>query len=177
MSRTFRRHGDRIRADLEPVEVDLLRRLRDDLRASLADNDDSDPVIQRLFPSAVTGDEDADEELRGLIHDDLLTSKLGALDELVEVLDRAEPHRSRLRVELEPDEAMLMLGVLNDLRLAIGARVRIEDIDRHSLTRDDPRVGPLVIMDHLAGLQEQLLEIIDPESVRHYEEGHDFDGG
>lgn len=177
MSRTFRRHGDRIRADLDRVEVDLLRQLRDGLRESLEDQHGGDPVIERLFPSAVTGDDEADDELRRLIHDDLLRSKLTGLDELVAILDRAEPHRSRLRVELEPDEAMLMLGVLNDLRLAIGARVGVEEIERDSLQPDDPRIGPLAVMDHLAGLQEQLLEIIDPESVRHYEEGHDLDEG
>lgn len=174
MSRTFRRHGDHIRADLEQVEVDLLRQLRDGLRDSLEQAHEDDPVIERLFPSAVTGDDEADDELRRLIHDDLLRSKLTGLDELVAILERAEPHRNRLRVELAPEEAMLMLGVLNDLRLAIGARVRVEEIERGSLSPDDPRVGPLAVMDHLAALQEQLLEIIDPESVRHYEEGHDL---
>lgn len=172
MARTFRRHGDRIRADLEPFEVELLRQLRDGLRHSLEHESPDDPVIGRLFPGTVVDDPEADDELRRLIHDDLLRSKLEGLDELVTTLDRATPHRGRLRLELAPDEAMLMLGVLNDLRLAIGARIGIEQLDRDALTEDDPRTRSVAVMDHLAWMQEQLLAIVDPESVRHYEDRH-----
>ena len=175
--RTFKRHGDQIRADLEPFEVELLRQLRDGLRQNLEESNvrgevgtSPDPVIARLFPPTVTDDPDADDELRRLIRDDLLQSKLDGLDALVEILDRGKEHRGRIRVELAPDDAMLMLGVLNDLRLAIGARVGIEDIDRESLTDDDPRTRSVAIMDHLGWLQEQLLAIIDPASILHYED-------
>ncbi|MDX1620532.1 MAG: DUF2017 family protein [Nitriliruptorales bacterium] len=170
MGRTFKRQGDRIRAELEPFEVELLRQLRDGLRHNLEHAGGDDPVIARLFPPTVTGDDDADDELRRLIRDDLLQSKLDGLDALMEVLERGTEHRGRIRVQLEPDEAMLMLGVLNDLRLAIGARVGIEDIDRDTLTEDDPRTRSVAIMDHLGWLQEQLLALVDPASVRHYEE-------
>ncbi|MDX1620798.1 MAG: DUF2017 family protein [Nitriliruptorales bacterium] len=172
MSGAFRRHGDRIRAELEPFEVQLLRQLRDSVRASVEGQDPDDPAIARLFPATVSGDDEADDELRRLIRDDLVQSKLDGLDAIVDLLEDATPHRGRLRLELEPDDAMLVLGVLNDLRLALGARIRIEDIDRDELGEDDPRARTVAVMDHLGWLQEQLLEVVDPESVRHYDDGH-----
>ena len=171
MTRTFRRHGDRIRAELEPFEVELIRQLRDSVRASVAGQGADDPAVARLFPATVSGDDEADDELRRLIRDDLVQSKLSGLDAIVDLLEDAKPHRGRLRLELEPEDAMLVLGVLNDLRLALGARLGIEEVDRDSIADDDPRVRTIAIMDHLGWLQEQLLAVVDPESVRHYEDG------
>jgi hypothetical protein len=168
--RTFRRHGDRIRMQLEPIEVDLLRTTRDGVRAALAGGDTSDPIVQRLFPRALAGDDEADAELRRLLHDDLLASRLAGLDALIDLLDRGRPHRGVLRVDLEGDEPLLVLGVLNDLRLAIGARVGISDLDRDTLDEDDPVTYRLAVMDHLAGMQEQLLAILDPPSVSVHED-------
>jgi hypothetical protein len=163
--RTFRRHGDRIRMQLEPVEVELLRTTREGVRAALAGGDLTDPIVRRLFPRTLDGDDEAEAELRRLLHDDLLASRLAGLDALVELLDRGSPHRGNLRVELQDDEPLLVLGVLNDLRLAIGARVGIEDLEREQLSEDDPVLYRLAVMDHLAGMQEQLLAILDPPSV------------
>jgi hypothetical protein len=168
--RTFRRHGERIRMQLEPIEVDLLRTTRDGVRAALAGGDPTDPIVQRLFPRALGDDDEADAELRRLLHDDLLASRLTGLDALIELLDRGSTHRGNLRVDLQGDEPLLVLGVLNDLRLAIGARVGIEDLDRASLTEDDPVSYRLAVMDHLAGMQEQLLSILDPPAVSVYDD-------
>jgi hypothetical protein len=165
VTRSFRRHGDHIRMQLEPIEVELLQTTRDGVRAALAGGDVSDPIVQRLFPRALDGDEEADTELRRLLHDDLLASRLAGLDALVELLERGRPHRGTLRVDLRDDEPLLVLGVLNDLRLAIGARVGMEALDRSELTEDDPVTYRLAVMDHLAGLQEQLISILDPPSV------------
>jgi hypothetical protein len=172
VSRSFRRHGDLIRMQLEPVEVDLLRSTRDALHRALYAGDPADPIIRRLFPSAVSGDEEADAELKDLIHDGLLESRLAGLDALVELLDRGTHHRGDvLRVELADDEPLLVLGVLNDLRLAIGARVGIEELDREQLAQDEETAYRLAVMDHLAWLQEQLLAVLDPPSVQVHEEG------
>ncbi len=170
MMRTFSRHSGHIRMELEGFEAELLRRMRDGLRASLQDSDPDDPAVQRLFPAAVVGDEEADAELRRLLRDDLLTAKLAGLDALVEILDRGEQRRSRLRVQLREDEPLLVLGVLNDLRLALGARIGLDDLERESIAEDDPIAGTLAVMDHFAWWQEQLIAIIDPVAVHHGEE-------
>jgi hypothetical protein len=175
VSAAFRRAGDRVRMELEPFEVLLLRSTRDGVRDALLSGEADDPILRRLFPPAVSGDDDADAELRGLLHDDLLGSRLAGLDAIVEILDRGRDHRGRRRVDLIDDEPQLVLGVLNDLRLAIGARVGVERLDpeellrlRRSAAEDDPVVYRLAVMDHLGGLQEQLLAILDPESVSFY---------
>jgi hypothetical protein len=162
---------------LRPFEVDLLRSLRDDLAAFLTTGaTPGDAVTGRLFPPTVVGDDDADQELRGLIHDDLLRDRLDALDSLTEILDRGRERRTRLEVTLRDEEPVLVLGVLNDIRLALAARVGIEDLDRDVLDDlDESTLHTLAVVDHLAGLQEQLLGVLDPESVRHYDEGHDLE--
>jgi hypothetical protein len=165
MGRTFKRHGDTIRATFTPVEERLLRSAREQLRAALEVHHEADPVIERLFPTAVLGDPDADREVRALLSGELLGVRLAGLDALVAILDRGTSHRHGLRVELRDDEPLLVLGVLNDLRLAIGARVGIERLDRDQLDPEDPVAYRLAVIDHLAWWQEELLAIIDPAAV------------
>lgn len=164
MSR-FRRRGERIRWELEPFEVQLLHQLREGLDETLDAADGDDPIVRRFFPAAVADDRDADEELRRLIRDDLLSTKRRGLEALLAILDRATPRGERLRVELHDDEPLLVLGVLNDLRLAMGARLDIEHLDRGSVAEDGPQAATLAVMDHLAWIQESLLRILDPASV------------
>lgn len=180
MSGRVSRHGDGVRLRLEPWEVTLLRRLRDGLVAVLRDQDREDPVVARLFPRAVEDDEEADEELRALIGTELLTSRLEGLEALLDVLDRGREVDGRLQIDLIEDEPSLVLGVLNDLRLALGARLGVENLDTGSVAEDDPAAPTLAVMSHLAWLQEQLLAILDPKALSFYDEldgEPDPDGG
>lgn len=179
MSRSFSRRGETVRATFSDVEVELLRSLHAQLDVLLEQPDDGDPVIRRLFPPPVLGDDEVQAEVRSLLLADLLASRRSGLEAFVALLDRATPHRSGWRVELREDEPLLVLGVLNDIRLAIGASVDIEAIDRDRVDEDDPLAYRLAVMDHLAWLQEQLLELLDPASVehrRHHDRGDDPDG-
>lgn len=173
MSPAFVRHGDAVRMQLRDEEVGLLRRLRDELHAVLTHGSADDPVTTRFFPATVSGDDDADTELRRLIHDDLLESRLVALDEMLAYLDRAERHRRRQVVDLVEGEPVLVLGVLNDMRLALGARVGLEHVELRDLHVDDEVAGSLAVMDYLAMWQEQLLAVLDPPATSHYDESHD----
>lgn len=167
MSRTFRRHGDAIRATFARGELELLRSLRDELHAALSAPDPDDPMIKRLFPPAVLGDPEAEREVRALLGDELLASRLAGLEALVELLDRGTSHRGAVRLDLVEDEPLLVLGVLNDVRLAIGARIDIEALDRESVREDDPVAYRLALMDHLGWWQEQLVAILDPAATRY----------
>ena len=167
MSRTFRRVGDGVRATFHPAEVELIRRLHEELITALEVRDPDDPVIRRLFPPAVLGDAAAEAQLRALFDDALLADRLSSLGALVEILDRGTSHRGKLRVDLVEDEPLVVLRVLNDVRLAIGARIDIEALDRDDVTAEDPEAYPLAIMDHLAWWQEQIVSIIDPPSTSH----------
>jgi hypothetical protein len=143
----------------------------------LAGRDPRDVAVQRLFPRTVVGDDDADEELRGLIHDDLAGVKRAGLDALSALLDGGTRRGQHLRVELTPDDTLLVLGVLNDLRLAIGARVGIEDLDRDDVDPDSALGYRLAVMDHLGLWQERLLAIVDPPAVRIHDHDLTGDGG
>jgi hypothetical protein len=170
----FARHGDGVRMQLRSAEVELLRRLRDEMVSVLTEAPPDDPVRARLFPTTVTGDEDADADLRGMIHDELLLSRLTALDDLLALLDRGERVRGRWVVDLAEEEPTLVLGILNDIRLALGARVGWDVVSERDAALDDEAVaGSLAVMDHLAGWQEQLIVVLDPDALRHYDEGHD----
>ena len=152
--------------ELEDFELELLRSLRTGLRALLDDPTPQDPVVQRLFPVAVVGDDAADAELRRLLWDDLLRDRLHGLDAVAAILARGQKHRGRFRVDLEEDEPTLVLGVLNDIRLTLGARLGIEHLDRDEVDEQHPAAPTLAVMDHLAWLQEDLLRVLDPPSVR-----------
>lgn len=166
----FTRRGDGIRWTLQTWEPQLLRDLRDDLHRLVTQADGDDPAVARLFPVASRGDDEADAELRRLIHDDLLAGRLAGLDALVEVLDRAEDRRGAPRVDLTEDEPALVLGVLNDVRLALGARIGVENVDREDVDEDHPLAPTLALMDHLAYLQESLLGALDPTALAHYDD-------
>lgn len=166
MARTrIRPEGEGVRMELEDFEAELLRSLPAGVRTLLEDPDPADPAVARLFPTCVPDDDTLDTEVRRLIFDDLLRDRLEALDALVAILERGSIHRGRLRVDLVDDEPALVLGVLNDVRLTLGARVGIDRLDRDEIDVDHPAAPTLAVIDHLAWIQEQLLRAIDPSSV------------
>lgn len=168
MNGAFSPGSSGVRMHLEPAEVNLLRQLVDALTTTLDTEDADDPVLERLFPTAVDGDSQADVELRRLLRDDLMERRREGIEALGGILDRARRvRRGAVEVELEDEEPHLVLGVLNDLRLAIGARIGIDQLDRAALEHDDETTYRVRVMDHLGWLQEQLLEVIDPEAVAH----------
>jgi hypothetical protein len=162
VTRTFTWQGDGIRWSLHRREVDLLRQLVADLTAAIDERGSpQDAVHARLFPPAVLGDAEADAEVRDLIGDALLADRLAALQEVVALLDRGRSQRSRVVTDLVEDEPLQVLTVLNDIRLAIGARIDVEAIDRDRVAEGDDVAMPLALMDHLGWWQEQLLELLD----------------
>lgn len=172
MKRAFRRDGERVVAELTQGELNLLRGLQRDLR-TLVDGglDPTDPAVARLFPPAV-GDE-VDQLSVDLLHASLLAGRLRGLDAVVEVLDRAESTRRR-RVTLVDDEPALFLGVLNDLRLAIGARIGIATLDEHDVEEADESLQySLAVMHHLGMWVDDLVAVLDPAAAAWQD---DYDG-
>jgi hypothetical protein len=157
---SFKRVGDdRVRVRLGHDEVAVLRGLPDQLRSVLADGGD-EPVNQRLFPPAYldVADVERDTEYHRLMHDDLVKEKLDNLDLVTESLARGSTSVRRWTVELTAGEAAAWLGVLNDLRLALGVRLDItEDFDG-DVDDTDPRAPALRLLSYLGWLEEQLLD-------------------
>ena len=162
MAASFKRVGnDRVRVRLAQDEVAILRGLPDQLRSVLAEGGD-EPVNQRLFPPAYldVADIEHDAEFHRLMHDDLVTEKLANLDLVTDTLARGSTSVRRWTVELTDEEATAWLGVLNDLRLALGVRLDItEDFDG-DVDDTDPRAPALRLLSYLGWLEEQLLEAL-----------------
>jgi hypothetical protein len=159
---TFRRVGrDRVRVRLGHDEVTVLRGLPEQLRAVLTEPAD-DPVNRRLFPPAYLEPDDAerDDEYRRLMHDDLVQAKLANLEVVTGTLARGTPTMRRWTVDLTVEEATAWLGVLNDLRLALGVRLEItEDFDGQ-VDDADPRAPAMHLLSYLGWLEEHLLEAL-----------------
>ena len=162
MAPMFKRLGrDRIRVRLGADEVAVLRGLPEQLRAVLTETAD-DPVKRRLFPPAYLEPEDAerDAEYRRLMHDELVQGKLANLEVVTGTLDRGHSTMRRWTVDLTAEEATAWLGVLNDLRLALGVRLDItEDFDGQ-VDDADPRAPAMHLLSYLGWLEEHLLEAL-----------------
>ena len=162
MAASFKRVGnDRVRVRLAQDEVAILRGLPDQLRSVLAEGGD-EPVNQRLFPPAYldVADIEHDTEFHRLMHDDLVTEKLANLDLVTDTLARGSTSVRRWSVVLTDEEATAWLGVLNDLRLALGVRLDItEDFDG-DVDDTDPRAPALRLLSYLGWLEEQLLDAL-----------------
>jgi hypothetical protein len=162
LAASFKRVGtDRVRVRLAPDEVAILRGLPDQLRSVLGEGGD-EPVNQRLFPPAYldVADIEHDTEYHRLMHDDLGKEKQTNLDLVTHSLARGSTSVSRWSVELTNEEATAWLGVLNDLRLALGVRLDItEDFDG-DVDDTDPRAPALRLLSYLGWLEEQLLSAL-----------------
>ena len=162
MAGAFKRVGrDRLRVRLSQDEVAVLRGLPAQLRTVLGEDED-EPVNRRLFPPAYldVADIERDAEYRRLMHDDLVSEKLANLDLVTASLERGSPSVRRWTVELTDEEAAAWLGVLNDLRLALGVRLDItEDFDG-DVDDADPRAPALRLLSYLGWLEEQLLDAL-----------------
>ncbi|MEX0868559.1 MAG: DUF2017 family protein [Nitriliruptoraceae bacterium] len=166
---------------LHTAEIDLLEALGSGLESTLDAAQPEHPVIARLFPAAVDGDDEADRELRRLMRDDLLEQRRAGLRNLTDLLARARPagdddrraddltaddgNHTRV-VTLTDDEAHLVLGVINDLRIAVAAQLPAAVLARDERPEDRAVAYRLDVLDHLAWMQHHLLAALDPDAVR-----------
>ncbi|CAL9555972.1 DUF2017 domain-containing protein [Streptomyces sp. enrichment culture] len=140
----------------------------------------ADPVLRRLFPDAYSDPEhapaspaEAEErrahsaEFRRYTENDLRAGKRENALGVVRSLDALAPAGEGGAVlKLTPEESRQWLGALNDLRLAIGARLEITDeVDTDLLYRlpeEDPRKPMVLAYLWLGGLQETLVSTLMP---------------
>ena len=162
MAGSFKRIGnDRVRVRLANDEVAVLRGLPDQLRTVLGEGED-EPVNRRLFPPAYldVADIEHDAEYHRLMHDDLVSEKLANLDLVTDTLARGTSSVRRWTVELTEEEATAWLGVLNDLRLALGVRLDITEDFNGEVDDTDPRAPAFRLLSYLGWLEEQLLDAL-----------------
>lgn len=185
------RKSGRIIAEFSGFEAELLRSLAAQLVellhsevAAPADHDDplaalfdfsgpttapEDPVLQRLFPTAYTEDDEAAAEFRRFTEGTLRDGKsrgaaaiIAALEEgglPAEDVDDAQ----HVDVELDEGEALAWLKSFTDIRLALATRLGVEEGDEErwaALPDDDPIGQAHDIYEWVGYLQETLVAAI-----------------
>ncbi|CAL9523278.1 DUF2017 domain-containing protein [Streptomyces sp. enrichment culture] len=139
----------------------------------------SDPVLRRLFPDAYSDPEgppspgEAEEqrahsaEFRRYTENDLRAGKRENALAVIRTLDAlSSGGEGGAVLKLSPEESRQWLGALNDLRLAIGARLDIGDEDDtdvlFGLPDEDARKPMVMAYLWLGGLQETLVATLMP---------------
>jgi hypothetical protein len=138
-----------------------------------------DPVLKRLFPDAyrdpegTPGPQEAQEaqaysaEFRRYTENDLRAGKRDNALVVIRTLDAlATGADGGAVLKLSPEQSRQWLGSLNDLRLAIGSRLKITDEDDtdvlYRLPDEDPRKPMVMAYLWLGGLQETLVNTLLP---------------
>lgn len=140
----FRTTADGIEVELSPEE----RMFLGDVLPLLAGigGPGSDPAADRLSVPVYLDNPEANEEWWRLMGQDLDAARQADRAVFERVVSSEEP------VTLEEDDADAMLRVLNEARLALGARLGIDvEADHDELSEDSRQV-----MDYLGWIQEQL---------------------
>lgn len=128
----------------------------------------SDPALHRLFPDAYRpeavagGDaEAAAREFRRYTEADLRAGKRANADVVLQTLLAAAQTG---RIRLDRDQVDAWLGALNDVRLALGVRLGVDDHTFERPLPDDqtPQRAGLEIFAWLGWLQESLLQCVEP---------------
>ena len=147
------RHGD-FEVRLPPEERQLLVTMVGALRAALDGDVRAQPALRRLFPPAYAhpADEEAENEYQALMYEELLASRLAALDVL-------EATASRDRLD-EP-ELLAWLRALNELRLVLGTRLDVSEDDEPLPDPDDPAAALHDIYHYLGVLLEAVIDALE----------------
>jgi len=170
----FSRSGPQVMLDLEEIEVELLNSLISQILELMHDPDQdehvdplaklvgldgptvisSDPVLARLFPDAYPDDEANSADFRRFTQPDLQRQKLANAHIVKDSLAMFPGE-----YEVNPSNINAWLLTLNDLRLALGTRIGLDNETEVQL--GDESLAPIFgIYDWLTGLQGSLIEII-----------------
>lgn len=165
---------------LPPMLVTILVDLLDQL-TQLHDDPphEGDPVWDRLYPATSPGADD-DAAIRKLVHPDVVEQRRQALATIATHLGQAQEGPEGTVVLLDDEQSVHFLGAVNDVRLALAARIQpdlFETPDAPWPPRRPSRDvrAMLELVDHLAWLQEQVLSELDPDGHVHDDEHPDHD--
>ncbi|MDQ4038425.1 MAG: DUF2017 domain-containing protein [Actinomycetota bacterium] len=168
--RPFHWEGQRLVAELDPSEAVLLRQVVAEIREVLTDGEPDDastgpaqtnPVTRRLLPDGHRSDPGLAQDYRSLTEAGLRSEKLDDADLL---LDTVDPDGGR--IELEQHAAEAWLRTLNDVRLAIGVRLDVQEADdplKRAEETGDPRWA---VYSWLTAVQGLLVDVLADSHAR-----------
>ena len=142
--------------NLDNEEIELIVRLVGELRALLlADDPRTEAITRRLFPPAyhLAEDAEADSEYQRLMRDELVASRLAAMQQVDDTLRAQEP--------LSEETMFGLLQTLNSLRLVLGTMLDVgEDHHPDDVGDDDPMLGEHHLYQFLSYLLEAAVQAV-----------------
>lgn len=146
------RHGWQINLDRD--ERDLVIRLMEELKALLTEADDDhgepNPLLLRLFPAAYPDDPEKEAEYQRLMREELVTSRVAAIDTVVAILGPDGPKH------LDEGQTLAFMQSINAVRLVLGSMLDISDDDLDDDLADEDQ--PDTPEHHLYAFLSWLLE-------------------
>jgi hypothetical protein len=144
--------GWRINLDVE--ERNLLIRLMGELRELLGGPHDNE-LVRRLFPTAYPDDEEKEAEYQRLMREELVASRLAAIDSVTETLSGSPDEL------LDESQTIAFMQSINAIRLVLGTMLGITDDD----SADDAEVADSPehhLYDFLSWLLEWTVRSLSP---------------
>ncbi|MGI8677309.1 MAG: DUF2017 family protein [Jatrophihabitans sp.] len=154
-----RRRGGRLQLVLVSREIGLMQSLLDEMTTLFGDADAldaSDPVLQRLFPSAYRDDEDAEADYRSMTESGLRNERVERIAACAGEL--AAYGNTSGGIDLaDPDVSKRWIQVLNDIRLALGIRLGVSEDGPPDLDPTDPGTQQWLVYHWLTGVQDSVV--------------------
>jgi hypothetical protein len=146
----IRRTGSGFKIDLPDEERALLGHLLPQLRQVL--EDPADDRARRLFPTAYPDDPERDAEYQRYMRDELVSSRLAAIE-------RFEASLSDRMVSEE--QLSSWLQSVNAIRLVLGTLLDVsEDEDVSHMADDHPDIGSYALYGYLSVLLEEIVQAL-----------------
>ncbi len=145
------------RITLDDEERKLLVRLMGELRALLTGPDDNE-LLRRLFPVAYPEDEEKEAEYQRLMREELVASRLAAIESVSRTID---PAGDRARQLLDEGETIAFMQSINAIRLVLGSMLGITD-DESADDADSADSPEHNLYDFLSWLLEWTVRSLSP---------------
>lgn len=152
----FERTPEGFVVNLAHEETDLITSLVAELRGLLlADDPRTEAITRRLFPPAyhLADDADANSEYQRLMREELVASRLAAMQQVDDALSAGLP--------LDDGAMHGLLQSLNAVRLVLGTLLDVgEDHDSRDVEDHDPMVGEYYLYEFLSQLLDAAVQAI-----------------
>ena len=143
------------RINLDTDERNLLLRLMAELQALITGPDDNE-LLRRLFPVAYPEDEEKEEEYQRLMREELVASRLSAIESVSRTIDPVNA-----KVLLDEGETIAFMQSINAIRLVLGSMLGITD-DESADAADDTDSPEHHLYDFLSWLLDWTVRSLSP---------------